>query len=136
MLKDQTHNGYISENHFHFLSLGGAQSNTIPFADMEDRLVAKFTFQENPVIRLSGSFSYERTGFAQTIINGGSATLFDADTVVKAELAYPLVKDVLDVVLFYTTTPLLGPDGNPVYVGSTWLPEMSTNLTVETRIRY
>jgi hypothetical protein len=110
-------------------------SGTIPFADMEDRLILKLTFQEIPVIKISGAFSYERTGFAQSLIGGGGAELFDANTVVKAELAYPLVEDLLDVVLFYTTTAQLGTDGKPVYSGG-WLPEMSTNLTIETRVSY
>lgn len=104
--------------------------------DMEDRLVAKFTFQEIPIIHLAGSFSYERTGFAQALLGTGTATLFDADTVVKAELAYPLVKDMLDVVLFYTLTPTLDGDGVPIYDGSTWLPQMTTNLAIETRVHY
>ncbi len=108
-------------------------SGTIPFADMEDRLIVKLTFQEIPVIKISGNFSYERTGFAQSLIGGSGAELFDANTVVKAELAYPLVEDLLDVVLFYTTTAQLGADGKPVYSGG-WLPEMSTNLTIETRV--
>jgi hypothetical protein len=107
-------------------------------AQMEDRLIAKFTFQEIPVIRLSGAFSYERTGFAQTLLVGSGANLFDADTVVKAELAYPLVEDMLDVVLFYTMTPMIDQDTGAVQYepGSTWLPKMVTNLTVETRVRY
>ncbi len=105
---------------------------------MEDRLIAKFTFQEIPVLRLSGAFSYERTGFAQTLLGGSGATLFDADTVVKAELAYPLVEDMLDVVLFYTMTPMIDQDTGAVQYepGSTWLPRMVTNLTVETRVSY
>ena len=113
-------------------------TGTIPFADMQDRFVAKLTFQEIPIIHVAGSFSYERTGFAQQLIAGGGASLFDANTVVKAELAYPLVKDVLDVVLFYTTTAELDADGNPVYVnpGVDWLPKMDTNLSIETRVRY
>jgi hypothetical protein len=111
-------------------------ASVVPFEDMEDRFVAKLTFQKIPVIHVAGSFSYERTGFAQTLIGGGDATLFDANTIVKAELAYPLVEDLLDVVLFYTTTPVLDADGKPVYDGSTWLPEMSTNLTIETRVHY
>lgn len=111
-------------------------SGTIPFKDMQDRFIAKLTFQEIPVIHVAGSFSYERTGFAQTLIGGSGATLFDANTVVSAELAYPLVKDVLDVVLYYTTTAQLDAAGNPVYEGSTWLPKMNTNLSIETRVSY
>jgi hypothetical protein len=110
--------------------------STTSLKDMDDRLIATFTFQEIPVIHLSGNFSYERTGFAGALIGGAGMSLFDANTVVKAELAYPLVKDLLDVVLFYTTTPQLDAFGNPVYAGSTWLPEMTTNLTIETRVSY
>ena len=106
-------------------------------ADMDDRLIAKFTFQEIPVVHLSGSFSYERTSFAGALIGGAGMSLFDANTVVKAELAYPLVEDLLDVVLFYTMTPMLKADGTPDYeTDGSWLPKMATNLTIETRVSY
>lgn len=104
--------------------------------NMDDRFIAKLTFQEIPVIHVAGSFSYERTGLVGALRGETGMALFDANTIVKAELAYPLVKDMLDVVLFYTTTPLLDADGLPVYDGSTWLPKMTTNLTIETRVRY
>jgi hypothetical protein len=112
-------------------------SGTIPFEDMEDRFIAKFTLEPGviPVVHISGSVSYERTGFAQTLIGGGDATLFDANTVVKAELVYPLAP-TLDIALTYTTTPLLDADGKPQYDGSTWLPKMITNMTFETRVHF
>jgi len=112
-------------------------SASIPYADMQDRLIAKFTLEPGviPVVHIHGNVSYERTGFAQTLIGGGDATLFDANTVVKAELIYPIAPTI-DVALFYTTMALLDADGNPVYDGSTWLPEMSTNLTFETRVHF
>jgi len=112
-------------------------SGTRAPVDMEDRFVAKLTFQEIPVIHLAGSFSYERTGFAQTLLGTGEASLFDANTVVSAELAYPLVADLLDVVLFYTMTPMVDSvTGEVQYETGSWLPKMVTNLTIETRVRY
>jgi hypothetical protein len=112
-------------------------SGTIPFADMEDRLIAKFALEPGviPVVHLYGSVSYERTGFAQSLLKGEAAKLFDANTVVKAELVYP-VAPTIDIALFYTTMALLDADGNPVYDGSTWLPKMSTNMTFETRVHF
>jgi hypothetical protein len=111
-------------------------SGTLGPEDMEDRLIVKFTFQEIPVIHVSGSFSYERTGFAQALMETGDGSLFDADTVVQAELAYPLVKNMLDVVLFYTMTPYVDPATGALKYDGSWLPEMRTNLTIETRVSY
>lgn len=112
-------------------------SGTLGPVDMEDRFVARLTFQEIPVIHLAGGFSYQRTGFAQTLLSTGEASLFDARTVVTAELAYPLVPDLLDVVLFYTMTPMVDSvTGAVQYETDSWLPKMVTNLTIETRVRY
>jgi hypothetical protein len=112
-------------------------SGTIAPKDMQDRLIVKFTLDPGviPVLDISGSVSYERTGFAQSLMRGEAGSLFDANTVVRAEIVYP-VAPTLDVALFYTTTPLLDSSGKPVYEGSTWLPKMSTNLTFETRVHF
>lgn len=114
-------------------------SGTIAPENMEDRLLAKFTLEPGviPVVHIHGSVSYERTGFAQSLLKGEAAKLFDANTVVKAELVYP-VAPTIDVALFYTTMALLDDDGNPVYAnpGVDWLPKMSTNLTFETRVHF
>jgi hypothetical protein len=114
-------------------------SGTIAPQDMQDRLIAKFTLEPGviPVLNISGNVSYERTGFAQTLMGGGSATLFDANTVVKAEIVYPIAP-TLDLALFYVTTPMInGVTGEVQYEpGNTWLPKMNTNLTFETRVHF
>ena len=41
------------------------------------------------------------------------------------------------MVLFYTMTPMLEADGTPDYeTDGSWLPKMTTNLTIETRVSY
>jgi hypothetical protein len=112
-------------------------SGTIPFEDLEDRLIVKFTLEPGviPVLDISGNVSYERTGFAQSLLKGEAASLFDANTVVKAEIVYPIAP-TLDVALFYTTMPVLV-GGKPFYPDpDSWLPKMSTNLTFETRVHF
>jgi len=112
-------------------------SGTIAPEDMQDRLIVKFTLDPGviPVLDISGNVSYERTGFAQSLMKGEAARLFDANTIVKAEIVYPIAP-TLDVALFYTTMPVLI-DGKPFYPDAgSWLPKMSTNLTFETRVHF
>jgi hypothetical protein len=112
-------------------------SGTIAPENMQDRLIVKFTLDPGviPVLDISGNVSYERTGFAQSLMKGEAAQLFDANTVVKAEIVYPIAP-TLDVALFYTTMPVLV-GGKPVYEDpDNWLPKMSTSLTFETRVHF
>jgi hypothetical protein len=113
-------------------------SGTIAPEDMQDRLIVRFTLDPGviPVLDISGNVSYERTGFAQSLMKGEAARLFDANTIVKAEIVYPIAP-TLDVALFYTTMPVLV-DGKPYYPDPSvsWLPKMSTNLTFETRVHF
>lgn len=113
-------------------------SGKLQFKQLDDRLIAKFTLEKGviPVVDISGSVSYERTNFMPSILNGQAARLFDANTVVKAEVMYP-VAPTMDVVLFYTTTAKHDSSGNVVYsTPGSWLPDLSTTLTFETRVHF
>ena len=103
-------------------------------AGLDDRFVAKFTLQKGviPVVNIFGSVSYERTQFAPTILKTGAAglNLFDANTVVRAEVNYPAAP-MLDVRILYTTTAKRV-DGVLVYKPGAVLPEMEQSIAVET----
>jgi len=103
-----------------------------------DHLLLKFTLAKGviPVVNIWGSISYERNKFAQMLMGGSGFSLFDANTVVKAEVQYP-VAPTLDVVLYYTTTARLDQNGQPVYESaSSLLPVLDTNLGIETRVHF
>jgi hypothetical protein len=104
-----------------------------------DHFVAKFTLEKGviPVVNLSGSVSYERTNFMPTILQSGDGSglsLFDANTVVSATIAYPVTEN-LDLSLLYTTTAHRDASGNLVYPdGPTGLPQLDTSLSIMTQI--
>ncbi len=107
-----------------------------------DHLTIGFTLEKGviPVVDIFGSVTYERTRFAKTLgeMISGTATTFnllDANTVVKAKIGYA-VAPTLDVILLYTTTARLNPDGTPVYGASGFLPEMNTTLAIETSVHF
>ncbi len=92
-----------------------------------------------PVAPFSGmrfSLLYRRSQFMPTILHGESKNLelFDANTVVKGELVYPIAP-TLDVAISFTTTVdrdssgaiLYDPDGKP---------KRSTSIGIETRIHF
>jgi hypothetical protein len=105
----------------------------------EDRFLAKFTLEKGviPVVNIYGSVSYERTKFIPTILQRGSAAglgLFDANTVVRAEVAYPAAP-TLDVRVLYTTTAKRDPvTGELVYPAGSLLPEMDHSIAIETSV--
>jgi hypothetical protein len=103
---------------------------------LDDRFVAKFTLQKGviPVVNIFGSVSYERAQFAPTILKTGAAglNLFDANTVVRAEVNYPAAP-MLDVRILYTTTAKRV-DGVLVYKPGAVLPEMEQSIAVETLV--
>jgi hypothetical protein len=110
--------------------------NVVPGTD--DHLLVKFTLEKGviPVVNIWGSVSYERTKFAPALMGGAGLSLFDANTIVKAEIQYP-VAPMLDVVLLYTTTAQRDSAGNVVYTSATdLLPLLSTTLSIETRVHF
>jgi hypothetical protein len=87
-----------------------------------------------PIVPISGGFSYERSGFVHTLQSGGlSGALFDAHTVVTANLSYT-VSPIMDVTLMYTVLAARDSFGNLIYVGSSLLPQTNTSVSVETQI--
>jgi hypothetical protein len=105
-------------------------------AGLDDKFVAKFTLQKGviPVVNIFGSVSYERTQFMPTILKTGAAglNLFDANTVVRAEVNYPAAP-MLDVRILYTTTAKRV-DGVLVYQPGALLPDMQQSIAVETLV--
>jgi hypothetical protein len=105
----------------------------------EDRFVARFTLEKGviPVVNIYGSVSYERTKFVPTILQRGAAAglnLFDANTVVRAEVSYPAAP-TLDVRLLYTTTAKRDPvTGELVYQAGALLPDMDHSIAIETSV--
>ena len=105
---------------------------------LDDKLVAKFTLEKGviPVVNIFGSVSYERTQFAPTILKTGAAglNLFDANTVVRAEVDYA-VSPMLDVRILYTTTARRdGVTGDLTYTENPPLPDMDHSIAVETSV--
>jgi hypothetical protein len=107
---------------------------TKDFTFGNDHLVAKFTLEKGviPVVNISGSVSYERTNFVPALLNGSTngPKLFDANTIVKATINYP-VSDSLDVSLMYTTTASRDSSGNVKYDSpGGLLPQLDTTLSL------
>lgn len=104
----------------------------------EDRFVAKFSLQKGviPVVNIFGSVSYERTQFMPTILKTGAAglNLFDANTVVRAEIIYPAAP-MLDVRILYTTTARRDDEtGKLMYTKNPPWPDMQQSIAVETLV--
>ena len=106
----------------------------------DDFLHLKATLEPGviPVVDISGSVAYDRTKFIPTLLGSGDPAeelkLFDANTVVTAELIYP-VAPTLDVALLYTTALARDADGNVVY-DANGNPDVATTVSIETRVHF
>jgi hypothetical protein len=92
-----------------------------------------------PLFPFSGmrfSFLYQRSQFIPTLFHGESKNLelFDAHTVVKSELVYPVGSN-LDIALTVTTTAVRNSDGTIRY-DSDGDPEWASSIGIETRIHF
>ncbi len=92
-----------------------------------------------PVPPFSGmrfSFLYRRTQFIPTLLHGESKNLdlFDANTVVKGELVYPIAP-TLDLAISFTTTVDRDSSGAILY-DADGKPKRSTSIGIETRIHF
>jgi hypothetical protein len=98
----------------------------------QDHFVATFALERGviPVVNIWGSVSYERTGLASA---GFTNALFDANTVVSAQINYP-VSPIMDVSLIYTTTAARDLNGNLQFDPGSILPKMSTSLSIQTEV--
>ncbi len=107
--------------------------------DYNDQLVIKLVVKEDtvPVINVHGSVSYERTKFAPTLMGwlGTQLSLFDANTVVKGEIIYPLAK-TLNLVGLVSTAVVQDAQGNVVYQADGVTPQIQPTVTVEIRLNF
>lgn len=85
-------------------------------------------------IPLSGSVSYERTGFIDSL-SGETQAFFDGNTVVKVEAVISMTQN-LQIVLSVSTTALTDADGNILFEDDGNTPEVTPLYNLETRIRY
>ena len=91
-----------------------------------------------PVIGIYGSLSFERSRFASTLAGAANAsealaTLFDANTLAKLEIVYP-VAAIMDMALTITTTVRYDEEGKLRLVPGTALPQLDPSVNVEMRL--
>ncbi len=101
-----------------------------------DHFIASFSIEKGviPIVNVWGSVSYERTGFVETLQTVGlTGALFDAKTVVSAQINYP-VSPIMDVSLIYSVVAARNAAGNLTYTNNPPLPDMNTSLSIETQI--
>lgn len=102
-----------------------------------DFLQAKLTVKKGlvPLVDVSGSVSYERTGFVHALAkSGGGVGLFDENTVLKGEVVYPIAPTV-DLAAIVSTATVRNPDGSVAY-GADYRPRVEPTVSLETRIRF
>ena len=106
----------------------------------DDFLTLKLSVAQGviPVIGIYGSLSFERSRFASTLAGAANAsealaTLFDANTLAKLEIVYP-VAAIMDMALTITTTVRYDENGVLVLVPGTALPQLDPSVNVEMRM--
>jgi hypothetical protein len=83
---------------------------------------------------IHASTEYDRRGFFATAMDRGDfsdATFFDANSILRSEVVYP-VAPTLDLAFIVTTTVLRNEDGTIRYDDGE--PEVGNSVTIETRI--
>ncbi len=108
-------------------------SHTLTYNPDNDHFMMNLAIGQLPIIPISGGFSYERSGFVSTLEHGVSGALFDANTVVTANLTYA-VSPIMDVTMLYTVVAARDSLGNLIYKPGTLLPETNASVSVETQI--
>jgi hypothetical protein len=119
----------------------GKDMSTLPPAEWpDDFLLLKLSVAKGliPVVGLYGGLSFERTRFVPTLAGAGTvsqklAALFDANTVAKIEIVYP-VAAIMDMALTITSTVKYNADGTIDLVPGTPLPKLSPSVNVEMRM--
>ena len=102
-----------------------------------DYILAKLVLSKGliPAFDLHGSLAYQRNGFVSTIMDKGEGEdLFDANTVFKGELIYPITTG-MDLAALFTTAALRDSSGN-VVLNAEGRAKTKPSLTFETRIRF
>ncbi len=89
-----------------------------------------------PVVDIHGSIAYDRYKFIPTLIGTDTElTLFDANTVVKGEVIYP-VAPTLDLAILVTTTVAHDEDGNVLLDAETGKTQINPSISIETRVHF
>jgi hypothetical protein len=100
-----------------------------------DYLTLKAELREGLLpLGIHASAEYDRRGFFATAMSRGEfseATFFDANSVLRSEVVYP-VAPTLDLAFIVTTTVLRNEDGTIRYDDGE--PEVGNSVTIETRI--
>jgi hypothetical protein len=115
-----------------------AETDAIEAGD-NDYLLTSLELREGLLpLDISASFAYERTNFVPTLIGKTGfegARLFDANTVLKGQIVYP-VAPIMDIVGTVTTTVLRDEVGNVRYEkrNGELYPMFGPIISIETRI--
>ena len=89
-----------------------------------------------PVIDIHGAISYDRYKFIPTLIGTDEKlTLFDANTVVRGELIYPIAP-TLDIAIIVTTTVAYDDNGNTLLDPDTGKARVDPSVSIETRVHF
>ena len=104
-----------------------------PDPNNPDHFIASFVIHKGviPVVNVWGSISYERSNLfmGSNLPASFGDALLSANTVVSAQINYP-VSQIMTASLLYTTTPVRNSDGTLHYSGTNTLPDMSTSLSI------
>ena len=100
----------------------------------DDYLKLQFSIAKGviPVLGLSGSLSFERSRFAP-LLAGGEGDLFDANSLAKLEVIYP-VAPIMDLALTVTATAERDVNGNLVMSDLPPLPNLKPSVAIEMRM--
>jgi len=89
-----------------------------------------------PKFDIEGSLTYDRYKFIPTLLGtDAQLTLFDANTVVKGEVVYPIAP-TLDLAVLVTTAVSYDDNGDVVYDTKTGLPKVYPSVSIETRVHF
>ena len=89
-----------------------------------------------PVVDIHGSIAYDRYKFIPTLIGKeANLSLFDANTVVKAEVIYPIAP-TLDLAILVTTAVVYDGEGNVMLNVNTGKPKVNPSISIETRVHF
>lgn len=89
-----------------------------------------------PVVDIHGSIAYDRYKFIPTLIGTDTElTLFDANTVVRGEVIYP-VAPTLDLAILVSTTVAYDDAGNVLLDPDTGKTQVNPSISIETRVHF
>ncbi|MBN1797254.1 MAG: FecR domain-containing protein [Spirochaetales bacterium] len=105
----------------------------------DDYFVLKFALEPGviPVVGIYFQIIYERTRFVNTIVEGeeNDLTLFDANTVLKTAVGYPLTENI-HLIFYFTTALKKDTDTGEIIYDGNGRPEVATTISFETQISF